>query len=306
MRADKTLFTGLGKKDRRALARELARIEREEAARRRRRNRIVRRTSLAVVGVAVLSVGTVTVVSALEPAPALGPQNMASDGIQFSGDGKKVAAATTAALEAGTTPETSTLDTSDGILHLVVYSDYGSADSATFEATNGSAMMSWVTSGNATLELHPVALLDSVNQNYSLRSANAVACVADASPDSVPAVNTALAAAQATSGDAGLAAADLVTLVQKAGVSDKGVADCITSGAFDEWVKDATKRATSSVPNSDAPALKTAPLVLVNGKAYTGALNDAAAFEAFVQSVYAPGADADTSTPSGAGAATTG
>ncbi|WP_044440620.1 DsbA family protein [Agreia bicolorata] len=292
MKADKTLFSGLGKKDRRALARELARLEREEAARRRRRNRIVRRTSLAVVGVAILSVGTVTIVSALEPAPTLGPLNMASDGIQLSGDGKTITAATTAALEAGAAPETSTLDTSDGILHLVVYADYGSADSAKFDATNGSTILSWVTSGNATLELHPVALDDSVNQNYSQRAANTVACVADASPDSVPAVNTALAAAQSTAGDAGLAATDLVTLVQKAGVSDKGVADCITSGAFNDWVKDATARARASVPNSDVSALKTAPLVLVNGKAYTGALDDASAFTSFVQSVYAPGATA--------------
>ena len=200
MRADKTLFTGLVKKDRRALARELARLEREEAARRRRHRRIAWRTSLAVVGVAVLSVGTVTIVSALQPAPALGPMNMASDGILFSGDGSKVTAATAAAQESDATLVATTLDTSDKLLHMVVYADYGSADSALFETTNGSALLSWVTSGYATLELHPVALDDSVNQNYSKRAANAVACVADASPDTVPAVNTALATAQATAG----------------------------------------------------------------------------------------------------------
>lgn len=296
MRADKTLFTGLVKKDRRALARELARLEREDAARRRRRNRIARRASLAVVGAAILTVGTVTIVSALQPAPVLGPANMASDGILFSGDGSAVTAATTAALASDETPATSALDTTDGILHLVVYADYGSADSALFEATNGSAVLSWVTSGYATLELHPVALLDSVNQNYSRRAANAVACAADSSPDSVPAVNTALATAQSTAGASGLTAEQLVTLVQTAGVSDTGVADCITSGTFDDWVVDATKRASASVPNSDVSALATAPLVVVNGTAYTGALDDASAFESFVESVYAPSADTDTST----------
>ncbi|MDN4639899.1 thioredoxin domain-containing protein [Agreia sp. PsM10] len=292
MRADKTLFTGLVKKDRRALARELARLEREEAARRRRHRRIAWRTSLAVVGVAVLSVGTVTIVSALQPAPALGPMNMASDGILFSGDGSTVTAATAAAQEADATPVASTLDTSDQLLHVVVYADYGSADSALFETTNGSALLSWVTSGYATLELHPVALDDSVNQNYSTRAANAVACVADASPDTVPVVNTALATAQSTAGASGLSDDDLVSLVQTAGVTDTGVADCITSGAFDDWVVDATARARASVPNSDVAALDDAPLVVVNGTAYTGALDDASAFESFVQSVYAPSADA--------------
>jgi len=292
MKADKTLFTGLAKKDRRALARELARLEREEAARRRRHRRIAWQTSLGVVGVAVLSVGTVTIVSALQPAPVLGPQNMASDGILFSGDGKSITAATTVALESGATPAASTVDPSDKLLHVVVYADYGNADSALFETTNGSALLSWVTSGYATLELHPVALDDSVNQNYSKRAANAVACVADASPNSVPAVNTALSAAQATAGASGLSDDDLVSLAQKAGVTDTAVADCITSGAFDDWVVDATGRARASVPNSDVPALDTAPLVVVNGTAYTGALDDASAFESFVQSVYAPSSTA--------------
>lgn len=298
MRADKTHFSGLGKKDRRALVRELARLEREEAARRRRRRRIAWRAGLGVVGVAVLSVGTVTIVSALQPAPALGPLNMASDGILFSGNGKTVTAATTVALESKEAPETNPLDTSDGMLHLVAYVDYGSADSATFETTNGSTLLSWVTSGNATLELHPVALDDSVNQNYSTRAANAVACVADASPDSVPAINSALAAAQPTAGASGLTDAQLVALVQKAGENDTSVADCITSGGFGDWVADATGRARASVPNSDVPTLTTAPLVLVNGKAYTGPLDDASAFESFAKSVYAPGAEAPTPTES--------
>jgi hypothetical protein len=288
MKADKTAFSGLSKKERRDLVRELARLEREEAARRRRRRRIAWRAGLGVAGVAVLSIGTVTIVSALQPTPMLGPANMASDGILFSGNGKTVTAATTVALESGTAPETSPLDTSDGMLHLVVYTDYGNADSATFETTNGSTLLSWVTSGNATLEVHPVALDDSVNQNYSKRAANAVACVADAAPDSVPAVNSALAAAQPTAGATGLTDEQLVALVQKAGENDKSVADCITSGTFGDWVADATGRARASVPNSDVPTLTTAPLVLVNGKAYTGALDDASAFESFAKSVYAP------------------
>ncbi|MBF4632786.1 thioredoxin domain-containing protein [Agreia pratensis] len=297
MRADKTVFSGLSKKERRDLVRELARLEREEAARRRRRRRIAWRAGLGVAGIAALSVGTVTIVSALQPAPVLGPSNMASDGILFSGNGKSVTAATTVALESGATPESNALDTTDGRLHLVVYTDYGSADSATFDTANGSTLLSWVTSGNATLELHPVALDDSVNQNYSKRAANAVACVADAAPDSVPAVNTALAAAQSTAGASGLTDEQLVALVQKAGENDKSVADCITSGTFNDWVTDATGRARASVPNSDVPALKTAPLVLVNGKAYTGALDDASAFESFVKSVYAPAADAPDPAP---------
>ncbi|CAD5990102.1 thioredoxin domain-containing protein [Agreia sp. COWG] len=288
MSAEKTLFEGLSKKDRKALAREIARIRREEAAKKRRRKKIVLRTGGIVVGLAALTVGVVMVVSGLTPAPATGPANMASDGVLFSGDGKTVTAASAAGMPDDAQPAAATLDTSDGILHLVVYADYGSDDADLFEKTNGSAVLSWVTSGYATLELHPVSLLDSVNQNYSTRAANAVACVADAVPNSVPAVNTALAAA----GSAAQSADALVALVKKAGVTDTAVADCITSGAFDAWVSNATKRAAAAVPNSDVATLTKTPLIVVNGKAYTGALDDTSAFETFVQSVYVPSATA--------------
>jgi hypothetical protein len=61
------------------------------------------------------------------------------------------------------------------------------------------------------------------------------------------------------------------------------VATCITDQQFSDWVGDATDRALAGpLPNTELEAVKGTPTVLVQGVQYTGALDDAAAFETFV------------------------
>lgn len=275
----------LPKKDRKALARELARIEREREVRRRRRHRRLGWTG-AGVATAAVAVVALLVVQASARAALVGPANMRADGIVLSGDGTAVTAARSTALDAGEQPTATAVDRTGGVLDLVLYTDYASADAATFWAAGGDAVQQWVTAGYATLEVHPLALEDDATGDYAARAAGALACVADAAPDSALPVHTALLAAQPDLGADGLSDDELVTLVQDAGITDPAVAGCITDGDFTDWAADATDRAAAGVP-FDVGSVRTSPVLLVGGEQYTGALDDADALLAFVEDVAA-------------------
>jgi 2-hydroxychromene-2-carboxylate isomerase len=313
----------LPKKDRKALARELARLERERQAQRRRRNK---RLGWAGAGTAVVAVGVIAAlaVQASVRAGQVGPHNMLSDGLVLTGDGSAVAASRTSALDPGESPVATVVDRSSGVLDLVLYLDYRSPEAETFWAANSASIEQWVTAGYATLEIHPLALLDGATVgtgsgaspsasasadpsaapsasaaptadgsllgtmqttgDYSARAAGALACVADTAPDSVLAVHDALLAAQPDLDEDGLADDDLVALVQNAGVTDQAVADCVTGGDFTDWAQAATTRAAESVPY-DVGSVTTSPVVLVGGQQYTGDLGDADALLAFIEDV---------------------
>ncbi|TAJ48651.1 MAG: hypothetical protein EPO52_11110 [Herbiconiux sp.] len=298
----KSVYDGLPKKDRQALARELARIKREEERKRKRRNRIILRTSLIVAGVAVLAGAGFGIYSAVR-ATFVGPLNMLSDGILFEGsntgststDSSSITTVVTAAIQPGGTPVPSDLDQST-VLRITEYVDYASADVATFETTNGAALQSYVQAGYASLELHPVALEGP--DSYSARAANAVACVANTIPDAAIAVHNSLVAKQPDLPEGGLSNDELVTLVTDAGVPAGTVDSCITGNEFSDWVTDATARAQANIPNSDVTTLTTVPLVIMDGKAYTGALDDTDALNTFITEVFsaATGATDDGST----------
>ncbi len=157
----------------------------------------------------------------------------------------------------------------------------------------------------------PTPNLQDAGYDYALRAANAFACVANGAPDLAMAVNDALFAAQATFGTAGLTDDQLVTLVQKAGVTAQGTEKCIRSHHFERWVTQATARATTAVPFDGVKALGTAPLVVVGGHEYTGKVDDSAAFttlflQAYQEATKAAGAasgSTPTPTPSGTASA---
>ena len=288
---DKSAYEGLTKKDRQALSRELARIQREEERKRRRRNRILLTTGLIVAGVAVLAGAGFATYNGIR-STFVGPLNMLSDGILFTGNSSTstATATTTAALQPGEEPVASDLDDST-VLRITEYVDYASPDVATFETANGAALQGYLTAGYASIELHPVALEGA--DSYSARAANAVACVANTVPDATLAVHNALVAAQATLPDGGLSNDELADLVDTAGVTEPAVASCITGNEFSDWVTDATDRARSSVPNSDVTSLSTVPLVIIDGTAYTGGLDDTEALNTFITEVYAAATGSD-------------
>ncbi|WP_291046694.1 thioredoxin domain-containing protein [Herbiconiux sp.] len=280
---DKSMYEGLSKKDRQALNRELARIQREEDRKRKKRNRILFRTVVVVAIVAVVGGVGFGIYNGVRSS-FTGPANMLSDGILFTGSGETVTATTTAAIQPGAEPVASDLAT-DTVLRLTEYVDYASDDVATFETTNGASLQSFVTAGYASLELHPVALEGGAD-SYSARAANTIACVANGVPDATLVIHNALIAAQPDLPEGGLSNDELVTLVTDAGLDDEQIASCIRGNEFSDWVTDATARAEKSIPNSDVTELTAVPLLVVSGTAYTGPLDDAEALNTFITETF--------------------
>jgi protein-disulfide isomerase len=271
------------KNQRRDAARTKAAQLRVEQKKRDRRNRVFLQGGIAVAGIAVVTAIVLIIVNSVQPAGP-GPRNMASDGLLV---GSGLTAVTTAALQPDDEPIPTTPDESGTVADIRVYLDYLCPFCGTFETTNTEQIQQWVESGAATLEVHPISILTSksAGTQYSLRAANAAACVANSSPDDFLAFNTALFADQPVEGTAGLSDEDLKALVASSGVSTgvTAINECIDETTFKSWVKAATDRALSGpIPNSSLTAITGTPTVLVNGKQYVGALDDPKEFAAFV------------------------
>ncbi|PPG90739.1 hypothetical protein C5C00_01840 [Rathayibacter rathayi] len=295
----------LSKNVRREAAREKARRLREQQKRRDRVSRFALQGGLAVVVIAIVAIVVFAVTSSIRPAGP-GPANMASDGVVI---GENMVAQTSPPVAADATPTPSVSDTSTGTVDIRVYLDYLCPYCGQFEMTNGDQIKEWVTSGAATVEIHPIAILTtrSNGTKYSERSANAAACVADSSPNSFFGFNSLLFANQPKEGTDGLSNAQLKDYAAQAGVEDAAsVNSCIDDQSFVSWVRSATERATAGpLPGTDIPAVTATPMVLVNGKAYSGSLSDPDAFSSFVLSAAAdsyssatPGPSSDSPAPS--------
>ncbi|WP_374946939.1 thioredoxin domain-containing protein [Agreia sp.] len=174
----------------------------------------------------------------------------------------------------------------DDAVRVVTYIDYFCPFCGQFEATNARQLSDWVESGDVVLEVHPIAILDrsSLGTKYSTRAANAAACVADSAPDRFASFNALLFENQPEENTEGLSDADLIGLVDEAeALEGTGVADCIDTGRFIDWVTDATARALKGpLPNSDVDTLSGTPTVIVDGVQYLGGLDDPEEFADFV------------------------
>src|SRR5690606_14596617 len=91
---------------------------------------------------------------------------------------------------------------------------------------------------------------------YSLRAANAAACVAEFSPDDFFAFHEALFADQPAENTDGLSDEELVDLAARAGATPiSQIEKCIDDQRFRRWVKDATTRAlTGPLPGTEVAA----------------------------------------------------
>lgn len=280
-----------GKKARREHAREVARREREAHERRRRRNRLLIQGGsilavLAVVAVVAVVIATSTTTSTTNPG------NMASDGILFTGDGSTITPAATPALPAGSDPVPTDPAVHAGAVAIVTYIDYACPYCAQFETTNAAQLADWVTQGVATLEVHPISILDrmSLGTEYATRAANAAACVASNEPGSFLDVSAALFANQPAEQTSGLDTAALQMVVADAGADSDEIASCIDDTTYAEWVAAATDRVSNGeLASTTVTEFTGTPLVLVNGQQYGGAVDDAEAFQAFVASAATAG-----------------
>ena len=270
------------KNERREAARAKAKELRDSQRKKDRRTKVVLQGSVILAVLAIVAVVAFVIVTTVKPAGP-GPRNMLSDGILIN---QGFTATPTAALQSGETPVPNRRDDTDDVSRIHMYVDYFCPICGQFEKANGDQLTTWLESGAANVEIFPIAILDraSLGTKYSTRAANAAACVADSSPDKYYDFHNILFANQPKESTEGLDDKKLIALTVEAGVSNpKAVASCITDQKFKGWVADARNRAQNGpIVDSNVDKIAGTPTIIVNGLKYTGALDDAKAFSAFV------------------------
>jgi len=258
------------------------RSERHEAARlkavelkqrqqrRESRNRLITLVSV-VVGLAVVAALVVVIVKQGTRPPAVtaaGPvtATAAAGGIPFGAGGT-----------AGTV--------NDGAVNVTVYVDYMCPNCGHFETVNSANLDALRESGDITLVVHPVAILDSGSQGtrYSTRAAAAFAYVADKDPAHALGFSARLFADQPAEGSTGLTDERLAELARAAGVADD-VATSAVGGAFADWVTESTDVAVQTEALQGARGFGT-PTILLDGTRYDGDWSDADAFKADIEAL---------------------
>jgi len=248
-------------------ARDRARELREQHRKQDRRRRLIVTGSVVLGTLLILAVVVSVLISVSRPT-ARGPLNMISDGIKI---GAGLKAEPTVALLPGEKPVAAKKNPAS-VLDIKLYVDYLCQECGTFQKKNGAQLQAWVKSGAATVEIHPIAVLTtkSVSSQYSLRAANAAACVAEFAPDQFFAFNAAMFTRQPKEGSPGLSDAQIVA--RAAGAKAVHLADirrCVDDQRFKAWVQSATTRALSGpLPGADIPAVAVTPTILVDGAQY--------------------------------------
>lgn len=300
------------KNERRDAARDKARVLREQQKRKDRRNRFLLQGGIVLGALAIVAVVAVIIVTSIKPAGPV-PTAAQNDGFTVGADLKLVGAPVTDSTPSATptdaaetpapeaTPETDATPAAQDV-KIAVYQDFLCPYCGQFETTNAEQVGGWLQAGAATYTVHPLATLSnlSLGTQYSLRAANAAACVAEYSPNDFFAFNTALFENQPKENTEGLTDTELKSIA-KGVVSggEKKINACIDEGTYKSWVKDATDKARSGpLPGTDVAKVEGTPTILVNGKQYTGSLTDAEQFAAFVLAVSSESYSTSTPTPS--------
>jgi protein-disulfide isomerase len=145
-----------------------------------------------------------------------------------------------------------------------IYYDYMCPACGAFESANADELGRLVADGVARIELRPIAFLDeqSSGTEYSSRSANAVAVVADAAPDRVWAFHTALYGHQPSEGSEGLSDEQIADIADDAGVP-ADVVDAFIDGTYRPWVASVTREAFAS-------GVQGTPTVKIDGVVFQG------------------------------------
>ena len=280
LRLSKNSGTRVSKNERREAAREKARALRDRHRKKEKRTRYLLQGGIILAVIAAVAVVAVIITSSVRP-PASGPRNMLSDGIVIGPD---FIAATTPGLDAGAEPVATPANPE--VLAIRVYLDYLCPDCGDFEKANSEQIATLVDEGVATVEIHPVAILDRVSQGsrYSTRAANAAACVAEYSPNSFFDFNSAMYKAQPEENTTGLTDDELISIAEGVGMAQRSkVATCIKGLEFEQWVEDSTGRAADDPDLQGAQGFAT-PAIFVNGTRFTGNVADPTEFAQFLAS----------------------
>jgi protein-disulfide isomerase len=260
--------------------REAVREKAQQVKARQSRNRVLRTSALVVLALAALGGIAYAVTSAIVPAisePTLNPSSLKDDGVVV-GEGAAATASPAPKETSATKP-----------IQIHVYVDYLSEAAGEFQRVNAGQLTDWIDQGAVEVVYHPVALLTSKSNGtkYSQRAAGAAACVVEHAPEAFTAFNHELLTNQPPVDSDGFSDAELADRAIATGADDtKGVRACIEDEDFFAWAREATERALDGpLPGTDDLSLTGAPMILVNGEPYVGALDEPEEFAAFLLAV---------------------
>lgn len=164
----------------------------------------------------------------------------------------------------GIDAETGAIVVGDGANELDLWFDFYCPHCQEFEAVYGSTVDDVLEQGEVTLNLHPVALsgLNAASgTDFSKRSASAMYCVAETTPDAAYPFMQALFATNPTG--PGQTNEELIAMAEEAGAGD--VAACINDGTFISFVEEQTGQLPA---NPDTGSAGT-PTIILNGEFVT-------------------------------------
>jgi protein-disulfide isomerase len=145
---------------------------------------------------------------------------------------------------------------------VAVTEDFACPACKEFESLSGSTLAKIVGDGRVAVRYRPIALIDRnwaavTHTDYSARSANAAACVAQADPAKFLAFHNALFAAQPAEGTPGPSDAQLVNTAAQTGSTSPDTAVCILTERYKPYVEATTNTALNQIQGT--------PTVTVNG-----------------------------------------
>ncbi len=154
----------------------------------------------------------------------------------------------------------------DAPVTVDIFYDYMCPVCGSFEEANSEELTRLVEEGTARLELHPMSFLDSMSSGteYSTRSANAIATVADGAPEAVWEFHGALYENQPEEGSSGLSDDEIAAIAEEAGVP-ADVVDRFGDRTYDGWVASVTEQAGDD-------GVDGTPTVWIDGETFEGDL----------------------------------
>jgi protein-disulfide isomerase len=156
----------LSRNEQREAARAKARAMREQAKKGEKRKRLIVQSSVVIGTLAIVGIVAAAIINGANTASVSGltPKNFSyDDGIKL---GVNAAAYTTES-----TPTPSATPGAKAPINIKMYIDYQCPVCKNFEAGNIDQIKSWLDSGYATLEVHPISFLDGKGSPNSTRAA---------------------------------------------------------------------------------------------------------------------------------------
>jgi protein-disulfide isomerase len=265
------------KAERTAEAREKARLIREAQLKKDKRNKLLIGWGIVAAVVAILAIVALVVTTSIRQNTPIADQGPVPANANVNGgvtllantEVKKTDAATVDMANVPAKPETLPSPVvapgaeaeAGQPVKVIAYIDFICPVCKRFEDTYNDALTGLRNEGKISLEYRPLGFLDRMSStNYSSRSANAAACVAEEAPEKYAEYVDVLFANQPAEGGAGLSDDKLKSLASEIGAD---INSCVDDRTFRPYVKYSTELASNT-------GITGTPTVFIDGKQWDG------------------------------------